>query len=1330
MLAAQGQYNAVHGDDCKQCPKDQTSTKPFHSCHCKPGFFNTSYISIRCFEPQEPYFPEEPSACAPSANDPAVWDGDCCRPCPKPAFPSKVLPVDYPFPNEECIQCTQIAHDVDEYGNPAAGHGVMTPHIMPQFSVSTTGWRKYSQYIASVGRKPRGSSAELNVFRCPFQRDGEAERSGPCLGHYFVYNATSNETSNETSTEVSTMAASKSVPETTAQTVERMFCKAGYGGALCGSCADNYTKTTDGCQKCDGSGGLYAVFLVLGMVISSLGLLVVIVRFVVHHIKADIDDDDTDDETTDEEQEEVPGHEERVVARNSWRRARALKHVVGLKLTFDLVTAANKIGHDALEAVRKESKTIARMLTVAFASAKTSAKTAVGLGQVLSSLPSVLDLKFPAEFLALLSSIGAVNFDIFAIFRVDCVAKTDIYTRFIAIMLLPPTLIVLLKCVEFYKVFRVKCKGHLTASEQAAEVDRMSSATTGRCLAVLFFLYPTLSSTVFRMFVCRELDYGERWHRDQYSIDCNSPKHEKFQAFAIMGALVYPFGVPATFFFMMYRHREALSGGNAKHFGNMYSQTDEAAVEPPSYKEAAHQRALDHAQQRLAQVTTLRHTLQDTLGPSSPSPLTSSPTSPKPRERARFSTALLRTQPGYIDTPRARSLTVTLGRDETSPEAVKEQARTKSFELRHQQRFANLRRNPAASPSGSLAHVHQTPTRSADQVADRLRKKQSSSRTLAASLDLASRIQGGADADQLTQRTDVQIATRVQIATTDLSEAKRSPHELLPWTEPVQGAQICAQNIGIQGWDNTSDGRSLYENETALCKLFKRFGPCVRATVHHQFQDADTQTTTWRQETMTEIDWTRQPGGWANTSWALLTFARPEDADTALARGLTVGTTTLVLSKFEANSGKTLAGFDEVCRRDEAKRIKRTMKLQRIKSHLVNVANSMEDDTTLAHAQAAKARWRQLQSKRIMNSFLKRKLVKARMDMKRREFEFLSHDYQPRYYYFECVFLVEKLILTGLLIFVEPGTVTQCYVATLTALIFCLIQTKFMPYVSRTQNILKLLCEVQLLMTLIVAIVLRTDLSNDSISASGYDAILVSINLLLVPAFMIVIGSTALVHIGQQIINFSRRRSVAKRQVLELADANSQTRKDFEKQAKDQINARAELMRSEKVKLVEQRLREAKAKAEQAQAAVEARQLDRALSAVEAENDRQILLLRSLLAASNAQLEVAEAGLTSVVSRKGMAMLTATSAEDTIEQLARLKHEHSMELRQTIRQMQSAPEDTTGHEPLFLSPQQDDHSGDGEPDDTLQLWTAIRSVVPLLSPCLRSCACITCSFVS
>ena len=57
-----------------------------------------------------------------------------------------------------------------------------------------------------------------------------------------------------------------------------------------------------------------------------------------------------------------------------------------------------------------------------------------------------------------------------------------------------------------------------------------------------------LSSTVFRMFICRKLDYGERWHVDQYTIDCNSGEHKFFIYLAIFMAFVYPFGVPFFFF--------------------------------------------------------------------------------------------------------------------------------------------------------------------------------------------------------------------------------------------------------------------------------------------------------------------------------------------------------------------------------------------------------------------------------------------------------------------------------------------------------------------------------------------------------------------------------------------------------------------------------------------------------------------------------------------------------------------------------------------------------------------------------------------------------------
>jgi len=54
---AVGKFNPKPGGMCTMCPPSQTSTKPFHSCHCEPGTFNASYVNIRCFEPGATYFP-------------------------------------------------------------------------------------------------------------------------------------------------------------------------------------------------------------------------------------------------------------------------------------------------------------------------------------------------------------------------------------------------------------------------------------------------------------------------------------------------------------------------------------------------------------------------------------------------------------------------------------------------------------------------------------------------------------------------------------------------------------------------------------------------------------------------------------------------------------------------------------------------------------------------------------------------------------------------------------------------------------------------------------------------------------------------------------------------------------------------------------------------------------------------------------------------------------------------------------------------------------------------------------------------------------------------
>jgi len=69
-----------------------------------------------------------------------------------------------------------------------------------------------------------------------------------------------------------------------------------------------------------------------------------------------------------------------------------------------------------------------------------------------------------------------------------------------------------------------------------------------------------------------ELDYGERWHVDQYSVDCTAPKHQMFQYAAAVAALIYPFGVPFFFFVSMYRQRSHLSGEKRVEFDNNWTQ--------------------------------------------------------------------------------------------------------------------------------------------------------------------------------------------------------------------------------------------------------------------------------------------------------------------------------------------------------------------------------------------------------------------------------------------------------------------------------------------------------------------------------------------------------------------------------------------------------------------------------------------------------------------------------------------------------------------------------------------------------------------------------------
>ena len=95
--------------------------------------------------------------------------------------------------------------------------------------------------------------------------------------------------------------------------------------------------------------------------------------------------------------------------------------------------------------------------------------------------------------------------------------------------------------------------------------------------------------------------------------------------------------------------------------------------------------------------------------------------------------------------------------------------------------------------------------------------------------------------------------------------------------------------------------------------------------------------------------------------------------------------------------------------------------------------------------------------------------------------------------------LLEKLLLTGLLVFAGRGTIFQCVGACFVANVFLFLHARTWPYEERNSNVLRAFAEAQLCIMLLISIALRADIGKDIVSDDGYGAILV-VNLFMAPS--------------------------------------------------------------------------------------------------------------------------------------------------------------------------------------------------------------------------------------
>ena len=74
-------------------------------------------------------------------------------------------------------------------------------------------------------------------------------------------------------------------------------------------------------------------------------------------------------------------------------------------------------------------------------------------------------------------------------------------------------------------------------------------------LLLTFLVLPTTSTKILNTFSCDWLDDGTRVLKSDMSIDCDSSKHKVFQVYAGAMIFVYPFGIPAMHFYLLYWYK-------------------------------------------------------------------------------------------------------------------------------------------------------------------------------------------------------------------------------------------------------------------------------------------------------------------------------------------------------------------------------------------------------------------------------------------------------------------------------------------------------------------------------------------------------------------------------------------------------------------------------------------------------------------------------------------------------------------------------------------------------------------------------------------------------
>ena len=313
-------------------------------------------------------------------------------------------------------------------------------------------------------------------------------------------------------------------------------CRAGHEGPFCAACRDDYYMQAGMCSECDGSSQLaFIPFYIL------LLLVALVIAFVIYKACAGSEADTGD-------LVERIGNFGASVTSDGAAAVVAATQDVTIEAAIATVEDTQERNRFAKLCLYIDKRGTQIMVKV---------KILIALYQVLNGIGLVFSIPYPSFYESSLAIIGGiVSIELPQVMPLACIYPWfNLYALLLLKTIGPLFGAALLRFLgAFLDV--LACR----ASESRRRIiTSLKQSSTDAIFFMLFLIYPSVSSTIFSVFVCQELPNGDSYLRLDFTIRCDDDDRPFWVLWAAISAIVYPLGIPLMYAYLLrYKYRPQL----------------------------------------------------------------------------------------------------------------------------------------------------------------------------------------------------------------------------------------------------------------------------------------------------------------------------------------------------------------------------------------------------------------------------------------------------------------------------------------------------------------------------------------------------------------------------------------------------------------------------------------------------------------------------------------------------------------------------------------------------------------------------------------------------